>query len=300
MKRHSLLLICFLILLLPAIAVAQTGPSAPPKVLSIFREDIKPGRGAAHEKLEAGYVRALEKANHPTYSLAITAMAGASDAWFITGYDSFEAYEKDRQAIEKNTALIAEFGRLDERDAEFRTSQRAIVAVHRDELSYRPTTDLPTMRFFEIITVRARPGHDGQLIEAAKLIRAASEKANRDGHYAVYQVVAGLPSGTFLVFVPMKSLKEIDTALDPKNQAALNAAMGADNGKKLEQLIGDAVVISETTIYSFNPMMSYVSKEFAARDASFWNSKEVIAARRPPRKLAAAKVAPKEPEAKNP
>ena len=301
MKRHLLLLTGFLILLLPAIAAAQTGTNAPPKVLSIFREDIKPGRGAAHEKLEVGYVRALEKANHATYSLAIAAIAGASDAWFITGFDSFEAYEKERHAIAKNTALINEFDRLDELDADFRTSQRGIVAVHRDELSYRPNIDLPTMRYFEIITVRARPGHDGQLIEVAKLIRAASEKANRDTHYAVYQVVAGMPSGTFLVFVPMKSLKEIDAAMDPKNQAAMNTAMGEETGKKLEQLLGDAVAISETTIYSFNPMMSYVSKEFAARDASFWNSKEVIAAKRgPARKLAAAKVAPKQPETKNP
>lgn len=301
MKRHSLLLTGFLILLLPAIAAAQTATNPPPKVLSIFREDIKPGRGAAHEKLEVGYVRALEKANHPTYSLAITAIAGASDAWFISAYDSFEAYEKDRNAIAKNTALITEFDRLDERDAEFRTSQRRIVAVHRDDLSYRPNIDVPTMRYFEIITVRARPGHEGQLIEAAKLIRAASEKANRDTHHVIYQVVAGMQSGTFLVFVPMKSLKEIDTAMDPKNQMAMNAAMGAENGKKVEQLLGDAVAINETTIYAFNPMMSYVSKEFAARDGSFWNSKEVIAAKRgPARKLAAAKVAPKPPETKNP
>ena len=59
MKKEWMILfaICVLAALAPQ-AIAQTPPS-PPKVLSIFREEIKPGRGAAHEKLEAGYPAAM-------------------------------------------------------------------------------------------------------------------------------------------------------------------------------------------------------------------------------------------------
>lgn len=34
-----------------------------PKVLRIYKEEMKPGRGGQHEKVEAGYVRAMQKAN---------------------------------------------------------------------------------------------------------------------------------------------------------------------------------------------------------------------------------------------
>src|SRR6185503_20918578 len=98
---------------------AQAGP--PPRVLSIFREEIKAARTGAHEKLETGYVRALQKAKWPVYSLAMTPAVGGTDAWFMTAYDSFASMEKDRQNTEKNAQMMADFDRLDAMDADFRT-----------------------------------------------------------------------------------------------------------------------------------------------------------------------------------
>jgi len=63
----------------------------------MFREDIKAGRGTAHENVETGYVRAMQKAKYPVYYLAMTAAYGGSDAWFVTAYDSFAALQKDRE-----------------------------------------------------------------------------------------------------------------------------------------------------------------------------------------------------------
>src|SRR6266852_5741001 len=133
-------------------AAQQPTNTPPPKVLSIFREDVKASKGAAHEKLEAGYVAALRKANWSVFSIALTPIAGPSDAWFLTGYDSFEAWEKDRQATDKNAELSREFERLDALDAEFRTNQRTFVAVLREDVSYHPNVDLAQVRYFEIIT----------------------------------------------------------------------------------------------------------------------------------------------------
>src|SRR5437868_6305220 len=93
--------ICVLAALAPQ-AIAQTPP--PPKVLTIFREDVKPGRSAAHEKLEAGYPAAMRKAKWTTYSLAMTSVSGVGDAWFLTGYPSLEAMEADHRNTEKNAA----------------------------------------------------------------------------------------------------------------------------------------------------------------------------------------------------
>ena len=141
-------------------ALAQTPP--PPKVLSIFREDVKAGRGKAHAKLEAGYAAALRKAKWNTYSLALASVTGVGDAWFLTGYPSLEAMETDDRNVDKNAALSAEFERLDEQDAQFRTNQRQMIAVLQENLSYQQNVDIAHMRYFDVITFRVRPGQDRQ------------------------------------------------------------------------------------------------------------------------------------------
>jgi len=272
----------------------QPTNTAPPKVLSIFREEVKASKNGAHEKLEAGYVAALRKANWPVPSIALTPVAGPNDAWFISAYDSFEAWEKDRQATDKNAELSREFERLDNLDAEFRTNQRSFVAVLRDDVSYHPNVDLAQVRYFEIITLRVRPGHDSDFEELAKMIHTAFEKKNSPtDHFAIYQVTAGLPGGTFFVFLPMKSLKEVDTNMKPENQQAFMKALG--DFKKLEKLTGESLLSEESAIYAINPRMSYVSKEFAAAGGDFWKPKPMPkpAARKP---AVAAKPAEKTPQ----
>src|SRR5438128_6871904 len=208
MKKCSLLAFAICVFVSTALQAGAQPPTntPPPKVLSVFREDVKASRTGAHEKLEGGYVAALRKANWPVFSIALTPVAGPNDAWFMNAYDSFEAMEKDRAAMDKNAELSREFERLDALDAEFRTNQRGFVAVFREDLSYRPTIDLAQIRYFEIITLRARPGHDSEFTDAAKAIRAAFEKRNSpEDHYAIFQVEAGLPAGTYFVFIPMQS-----------------------------------------------------------------------------------------------
>src|SRR5262249_26332939 len=294
MKKGLLFIFALGVFVSTALQAAAQPPtnSPPPKVLSIFREDVKASRTGAHEKVEAGYVAALRKANWPVFSIALTPVAGPNDAWFINAYDSFEAMEKDRRAIDKNAELSREFERLDALDAEFRTNQRGFVAFFREDLSYHPTIDLAQIRYFEIITLRARPGHDSEFTEAAKAIRAAFEKKNSpEDHYAIFQVEAGLPAGTYFVFIPMKSLREIDRNMSPENQQAFMKAFGESGFKKFEKLVADSVLSEEVAIYAISPKMSYVSKEFAAAGGDFW--KPSLAARPVGVKKPAPKMAEK-------
>lgn len=285
MKKAPILLfaIGMLVALVPQ-AFAQNPPS-PPQVLTIFREEVKAGRGAAHERLEAGYVAAFRKAKWNTYSLAMTALAGNGDAWFMTGYPSLEAWETDRRNQSKNAELVSEFDRLDEMDTQFRTSQRQMVARLREEMSYQPNIDVAHMRYFNVITFRVRPGHDMQFADAVKLIRGAYEKAKVDRHWAIYSVVSGAPAGTYLVFLPMKSLKEMDP--NAEMQKALAAAMGDDGEKQLDKIASDAYISMESTIYAFSPRMSYVPKEWEDADAAYWRPKPATVAKAAPKKPAA-------------
>ena len=172
MRKRFLFVFAMCVLVSTALqASAQQQPRmGPRKVLSIFREEIKAGRGSAHQNLETGYVRALQKAKWPVYSLAMTPAVGGTDAWFITAYDSFPSMEKDRRDSEKNAQMSAEFDRLDAQDAEFRTGQRSMLFVLNEALSYGGNFDVSQMRYFSVNTVRVRPGHDQEWQEARKIL----------------------------------------------------------------------------------------------------------------------------------
>jgi hypothetical protein len=286
MKKAYVFLFAIGVLAALAPQVTAQNPPPPPTILTIFREEVKAGRGAAHEKLEAGYVAAFRKAKWNTYSLAMTSLSGGGDAWFMTGYPSLEAWETDRRNQAKNTAMISEFDRLDELDTQFRTSQRQMVARYQEEMSYQANVDVAHMRYFNVITYRVRPGHDAQIVESAKRLRAACEKAKADIHWAVYAVVSGAPSGTYMVFVPMKSLKDMD--VNPERQRAIGMALGDEGIKMNEKAASEAYISVESTVYGFSPRMSYVPKEWEEADAAFWK----------PKPMNVAKAAPKKPAAK--
>src|SRR5262249_41731821 len=182
-------LMTFFAICLVVLAVVESrAQEGPPKVLSILREEIKAGRGAGHESLETGYVQASRKAKWPVYYLAMTSEVGGSDAWFVTAYPSFAALAKDRDDARKNTALTAEYDRLDARDAEFRTGQRSFVCVLNEEMSYGGPIDISQMRYFSVNTVRVRPGHDQEYLEARKILVEAVKKDNPKVHSPYYSV----------------------------------------------------------------------------------------------------------------
>src|SRR5215471_3910812 len=85
-----------------------TGVMPPPKVLVTFREFLKPGKaGSPHLKTESAFVQAFTAAKWPTRYIAVDSMSGEPRTIFLVGYDSFDAWEKDNKAIEKNATLSA-------------------------------------------------------------------------------------------------------------------------------------------------------------------------------------------------
>lgn len=288
MKKSLLVLfaVCVFVSTAFQAAAQQAAPTGPPKVLSMFREDIKAGRGGAHEKVETGYVRAMQKAKWPVWYLAMTPVFGGTDSWFVTAYDSFAALQKDRDSSGKNAQLTADNERVDVLDAEFRTGQRALVCVLNEELSYGKPIDISQMRFFSITTVRVRPGHDEEYREARKILVDALKKANADTNTAFYSVAAGTAGGTYMVFTPRKSLAELDP--NPAMGKAVQDAMGEGNTKKRQKLIADSVTGTDVSIYAFSAKMSYVPKEWAKTGGDFWTPKPPATPRPAAKKPAAA------------
>jgi hypothetical protein len=254
----------------------KSGPMLPPKVLVASREYTKPGKsGMQHDKTESLFVQAMMHAKWPTHYLAMESLSGKSRALFFTGYESFEAWEKDTKTTENNAALMAALDHAGVVDGDLLSETDNTVLAFREEYSLRPEVDIAHTRYFEISAWQVKQGHDKDWDEIVKLVKAAYDKMP-DVHWAAYQAVYGFPDTTYIIFNPMKSLEEVD-----KNFAAnkdFEAAMGKEGMKKLSELSAAAIELSQTNLFAINPRMSYPAEEWVKGDPEFWKPKAVAAA----------------------
>ena len=289
MKPMGLLLGTFL-LASCAVAVAQEHSAmGPPNVLAVTREYTKPGRnGTPHEKTESAFVQAMAHAKWPTHYLAVDSVTGKPRSLFLTGYDSFEAWEKDVQATQKDAALAAALDRANLADGELLAATDQAALVLRPELSLRDNVDIPHMRYFEISRFHVRPGHDKDWEALVKLYQRGCDKIP-DCHWAAYQAVYGLEDGTYIIFNPMKSASEIDHNFAQMKPFA--DALGEEGMKKLGELTALIIDSSETNLFVFNPRMSYASEEWIKADPDFWKPKPAMAETKKPSAKPAEKPA---------
>jgi hypothetical protein len=274
MKRVTgfLLGLWFLFAWLTTVA-AQDQPAThtPPKVLTITREFVKPGRsGSIHEKSESAFVQAMSHAKWPTHYLALDSLSGRPRSLFLTGYDSFEAWEKDVQATQKNSTLMAALDRASMADGDLLSDIDMGAFRYSEEYSLRSAVDVPHMRYFEISVFHIRSGRHKEWDDLVKLVMVAYEKIP-DVHWATYEAVFGQMGSEYLVFTPMKSASEIDKESAQDKQ--FEAAMGEEGLKKLGELEAAAVESTQTNLFAFNPRMSYISDEWMKADPDFWKPK---------------------------
>jgi len=253
------------------ITAAQEKPLANQTVLQVTREYTKPGKGGmVHDVTESAFVQALTRAKWPTHYLGMTSLSGEQRALFFTWYPSFDAWEKDNKATEKNTELNAALDRASVADGELLSSMDQSVFVYHDEMSLRPmsVTNLAPMRYLDISIYHVRPGHAAEWNEAIKMVKAAYEKAVPSAHWGVYEEVYGGEGGTFVFLTALKTLAEIDSAFLEDKQ--FEAAMGEDGMKRLEALASTAIESSQHQLFEFNAHMSYVDEAWIKADPDFW------------------------------
>jgi hypothetical protein len=269
--------------LVAGVAVAQEkAPNMPPKVLVVTREFVKPGRaGTTHEKTESAFVQALSSAKWPTHYLAVDSLSGRPRSLFLTGFESFEAWEKDTLAVQKNVALSASLDRAALTDGDLLSEMDGGAFAYRDEFSLRPGADIPHMRYFEISRYHIKPGHDKDWERLVKMVMAAYDKIP-DVQWACYEAVYGVPDGTFIFFTPRKSAAEVDRAFAQGKE--FEKVMGEDGMKQMRELSAEIIESSETNLFAFNPRMSYVSEEWTKADPGFWTVKPAMAAAHPKKK----------------
>jgi hypothetical protein len=258
--------------LIPCVAIAQTLPTSQPNMITIVREEVKLGRDADHAKVEAGWPAAYEKAKSTDYYLAMTSMTGAPEAWYVTAYASHAAIGDSLKREEGDAVLTAELTRLRRADADMINSVRVIQATARKDMSYGAYPDLATQRFFEISWFRVRPGHEQQFEAAAKAYGAAAKRAGTNGGYRIYEVVAGVPGPTYLIFSSVGSYGEFDQSMTDGEKIMKSA--NTEESTTLQKFMLEGVVNVETQRFRVDPVQSYVPKETRAQDPAFWMPKK--------------------------
>lgn len=274
MTRRLTLSLLPLLVLMPDAADAQLPTSQPP-MLTITREEVKLGRADDHAKLEAGWPAAYEKAKSPDYYLALTSLTGAPEAWYVGPYASNAAIGDSMKRDDADPVLTAELARLRRADAGLINSVRTIHARARTDLSYGAYPDIGRHRFFEVTWFRVRPGHEAQFDAAAKAYGAAARRAGVAAAYRVYEIVAGVPGPTYLIFSSVTAMGELDQMM--RDGETIMKGANQEEGTALQKLMLEGVVNIETQRFRLDPVQSYVPKATRDQDPAFWMPKKPAA-----------------------
>jgi hypothetical protein len=253
-----------------------SGSASIPKVLQITREFIKAGKsGMVHDKSESAFVDAMSRAKWPTHYIGMTSLSGKSRALYLTQYESFDAWQKDSDAVTKNAALSATLDRASVADGELLDSLDQGVFYYHEEMSLRARADLSQMRYMELSLYHVRPGKESQWAEVVKMAKAGYEKAVPDSHWGMFEEVYGADGGTYLLLSSHKSLAEIDNGFGEDKQ--FEAAMGADGMKKFGDLYAECCEPSQHQLFAFSSAQSYVPDEWIKASPDFWKRKPMPA-----------------------
>ena len=274
MTRMTRSLAIVLGVLVPVALLAQTAAVPPTyNVLTIYRETVKPGKGSAHDAHEVAWAGAVIAAKNPTGFLAVTAMTGPAENWYISPFGTWADWEKSNKASEASPALAAIQKRYSSMEGEYLSDGRMFVLTSMPDLNYGGPADLAASRYFSITRITVRPGHTAEYEASRRIIKAAHEKAKLTDHFTVWRAAAGVPTGTYYTFVARRSLAEIDEGA-AMHGAAYQAALGGVEGQqKLDALAASAIISSETDHFAFAPQQSMPPPEWIKADPGFWARK---------------------------
>jgi hypothetical protein len=238
-------------------------------VLTIGIESVKPGKGGAHDKLEAEWASAIYAAKPASGYLGMKTMTGPPQFWYATLFNSWADYEKSQAS---NPGQQAASARFSPQEADLLSETRDLVLVRIDSLGYGQPRDIAQMRYMSVTRVTVRLGHYDEWAEARMVAKHAHEAAQLTDEYSIWRVVAGAPTGTYYQFSARKSLAELDEGVTIHGPA-YQAAIGAEGQKKLDAAQTNAVAFSQADQLSFAPAQSVMSAEMTKSDPAYWAHK---------------------------
>jgi hypothetical protein len=270
-KSHVSLTVLALVVGGAATAVAQGVPSTQPKFLHIFREQLKPGRVGDHARWERGWPAALGKAESQFNYIALASVTGPPEVWYVMPFASQAAYDEMMAEGEDNLALSAETDRLARGARDFLKGADQIQAAAMPDLSHGTFPEIGKMRYWAITRFHVKPGYFTDWIAATKAYTAAAARSAPDASWRTYEVVAGAPAHTFLIFSSHASFAGFDKQM-AESQATWEG-MTEEEGATLQKFFREGVAKIVTNRFRLDPGQSYVNAETRASDPDFWEPK---------------------------
>jgi len=256
---------------LTAQQAAQSNPlvGAPPKIMNIVYQALIPGKEAAYASQLSRIARIYNRASIPVYWIESSSATGDTRTMTLNFFDSFADMDTTIDSLNNAMAAHPDLVNLQEDLLTNTSSQTNSFAVRRDDIGYRAATiDFSKARILRVATVIVRQGSEAEFEEAMKSLAAAYEKVNADSPWVLYQVNAGAPSTTFVFFMPMRSMQEMDEYI--ARGRSLSAAEGPEVEERLRQAARDAYLSWDSELFFVGPQQSHVPTTFAAGDPGFW------------------------------
>lgn len=194
-----------------------------PRILQIQQEFERPGRSAAHQRLEAKWREVYARAEAPPLSVAARSVTGAPEFWRLSGFAFWSEFGR---SLDLEATLQAELDGIAEQCGDLLIDKRVLTAVLREDLSYVPSFEIASARFVNVTILRVRPGR-------------ASEA----------------PATSYYWFTPFRAFQQIDA--DSDNYRAHTEALGLDGPKRLRELLAEAIETSETLTFTIVPTASH-------------------------------------------
>jgi hypothetical protein len=243
---------------LTAICACAQGPTDPPPIVELVR---KPGIGI-------GAIRPYGDAHAAIDVVGMTSVTGLPETWLFESHYSFASVEDTDRAIESAGGVRAtpQGGGQDDVLAPAHT----MLLRYQPDLSYRPDQAIrlfPRARYFHVTIYRVRGASEADFTRLVTLRRANLDSMNVDRPDLAYDVISGAPSGTYVFFSPVVTLRSMDEGVPNR---PVYAERLAEERAKAKATIAPADLERENLLLRVDPRLSFVSDAWASVDTAFW------------------------------
>jgi hypothetical protein len=222
----------------------------PPTVIRVIRNAQRSGN--------IGYAEAKDTIT----VLGATSVTGPSETWSFQMLDSFAGMED----LDKALSMVSTGVPYSD---DVLPPARTLIALYRANLSHRwdeAAKIIPKARYFLVSIYRIRPGAQTGFADLVKMRTSRFESINFDQPEIAYQIMSGMPSGTFLFITPLASLATFDDGLAKTPDGIREIAAE-------QKLAAEVEIGHESFLFRIDPSRSNVSDEFASADPEFWSSR---------------------------
>lgn len=248
---------------------ASQPAGSPPKIINIVYENIIPGKEGAYAALLAKIAKFYNRENIPVYWIESSSVTGDTRSMSLNFFDSFADMDTTVESLNNAMDAHPDLVNMQEDLLADTSHVTNAFAVRRDDIGYRAASiDFSKAHILRVATVIVRQGFETEFADAMKSLADAYEKVNADAPWVLYQVNAGAPSTTFVFFLPMRSMQEMDDYI--ARSKSLSAAEGPAVESRMQEAARNAYLSWDSELYFMGPQQSHVPTAFAAGDPGFW------------------------------